>query len=64
MDSYIIRETAKTVLNLLQRVDDGYVLTEDELRSLEKISVVDFSDLGLEKCTVDTFSKNISLLYC
>ena len=49
MDSYITQETFQKVLHLLQRMDDGYVLTEDELRNLEKISVVNFSDLGLEK---------------
>ena len=49
MSSYIMRETAKRVLHLLQRVDNGYVLTEDEQQNLKKISVADFSEFGLER---------------
>jgi len=49
MGYHIRQETAKKVLELLRRVDDGYALTEDELWILKKISVVDFSGLGLEK---------------
>lgn len=44
-----MRETAKRVLHLLQRVDNGYVLTEDEQRNLKKISAADFSEFGLER---------------
>jgi small GTP-binding protein len=44
-----MRETAKRVLHLLQRVDNGYVLTEDEQQNLKKISVADFSEFGLER---------------
>ena len=36
MSSYIMRETAKRVLHLLQRVDNGYVWTEDK-KSLQQI---------------------------
>lgn len=47
MSSYIIIGiTAKPVLNLLQRVDDGYVLTEDELWNLKKISKAFFQNIG------------------
>ena len=49
MSSYIMRETAKRVLHLLQRVDNGYVLTEDEQQNLKKISAADFSEFGLER---------------
>lgn len=49
MNSYVTREMAQKVLDLLWRVDDGYVLTEDERRDLKKISVANFSSLALEK---------------
>lgn len=49
MNSFIMQETAKTALDLLRRVDDGYVLTDDELWNLEKISVANFSGLEIEK---------------
>ena len=46
MSSYIMRETAKRVLHLLQRVDNGYVLTEDEQRNLKKSLQQIFRNLG------------------
>ena len=48
MSFNIKQETDERVLYLLQRADDGYVLTEDELRNLEEIYVADFSGLELE----------------
>ena len=49
MDSYIIHETAQEVIDLLQRVDDGYILTGREQRNLNRITVANFSKLKLEK---------------
>lgn len=41
-------ETKKVMLNLLRKIDNGYTPTESEVQSLEKINVIDFSDLQLE----------------
>lgn len=41
------QKTGNDLLDLLQCVDDGYMLTEDELQFLRDIRVADFSDLDL-----------------
>lgn len=46
MDS-IEYKTARDVLELLQRIDNGDTLTEDELQNLNRITTADFSRLQL-----------------
>lgn len=49
MLSYAGRGTAQKVLDLLRRVDDGYVLTEGALQNMKKIRVLNFSDFKINK---------------
>lgn len=47
MKSYIKGEDARVVLTLLQRIDDGYIPTDKELRDMKKIHMATFSDFEL-----------------
>ena len=47
MDIYIGREKGKTMLKLLQRIEEGYIPTENELQAMKTIHVADFSSLVL-----------------
>lgn len=45
----IIGEKANRLLDLLWRIDDGYILTEEERQHLKDISSVQSLQLGVEK---------------
>lgn len=47
MNFYTVLETDKYVLKLLQCIDNGYMLTENELQELSKISELNFSNFQL-----------------
>lgn len=47
MELLINGESAKTLLKFLQRIEGGYIPTEDEVRNMNKIHVVDFSNFKL-----------------
>lgn len=63
MESYVRGEDAKKLLELLQRIDDGYVPNKKEVQDMKRVIIAEFSDLNLTKLpdSIDRLSQLLIL---